>query len=145
MNFSNLEFCASMVKTQCEEESLVFMSPQYCYVTVLRSILLRRHWPIQLLQVTIIIVVRLSLATCHYQQPIRRVSSYCQQTEHEQDVQLCWPEEEQGKYDAPVSLLLRWPVAVHLLSLRAAWLTTDSPASKAMRCVVGYWQSNFWL
>ena len=73
---------------------------------------------------------------------------YCQQTEHEQGVQLSWPEQVQGKCDSPVGLLRGWPVAaelltVQLLRLRAAWFTTDSPTNRAKRCVVDYWQSNF--
>ena len=68
---------------------------------------------------------------------------YCQQTEHEQGVQLSWPEQVQGKCDSPVGLLRGWPVAAELLWLSVAWLTIDSLTSKATCCVVDYWQPNF--
>jgi len=68
---------------------------------------------------------------------------YCQQKEHEQGVQLSWPEQVQGKCDSPVGLLRGWPVAAELLWLSVAWLTIDSLTSKATCCVVDYWQPNF--
>jgi hypothetical protein len=134
-NISNLEFCASLVKTQPSTQRAENISE---YPILLRHCLTQHALTMSFTNEAFAGDNNHRCQTCHYLQLIRSVSSYCRQTEHEQDVQLSWVEQEQGKCDSPVSLLRVWPVAVQLVRLRAAWLTTDSPTSNAKRCVVDY-------